>query len=115
MSIHIQWTLVLTNSSIYRTNLSVSSFLNIKTFIQNLGLTNTAFNEFLIISNKNIGFLLRFYHVFSDNGFIIFFKLRNFFAAFESLKPVEFPMPAVVRNMNLKHFHSNVSSFQITL
>ena len=33
-----------------------------KTLIRNLGLKNTTFNEFLIISNKNIGFLVKFYH-----------------------------------------------------
>ena len=41
-------------------NFSVPSFLTMKTLIQNLDLTNTAFNKFLIISNKNIGFLHKF-------------------------------------------------------
>lgn len=78
--------------------------------IQNLGLANTAFNEFLIISNKYIGFLLKFYHGFSEQYHI--FELRSLFATFESLTSVEFPMYAVVRNSNSKHFHPNASSFQ---
>ena len=63
-----------------------------KTLIQNLGLTNTVFNEFLIRSNKNIGFLLKFYHGFSEHYHIL--ELRSLFATFESLKSVEFPMQA---------------------
>ena len=46
-------------------NLLIPSFLAMKTLIQNLGLANTFFNKFLIISNKNICFLLKFYHGFS--------------------------------------------------
>ena len=83
-----------------------------KTLTQNLGLTNTAFNEFLIISNKSINFLLMFYRGFSEQYHI--FKLRSLFTTFQSLKPVEFPMNPVVRNSNSKHFHSNALSFQIT-
>ena len=55
-----------------------------KTLIQNLGLTNTAFNEFRIISNKNIGFLLKVYHGSSKQDDI--FELRSLFATFESLE-----------------------------
>ena len=44
---------------------SVPSFLTMKTLIQILGLTNTAFNNFPITSNKNIDFLLKIYHGFS--------------------------------------------------
>ena len=84
-----------------------------KTLIQNLVLTNTAFNEFLIISNKNFGCLIKFYHGFSKHYHT--FDLRSLFATFESLKSVEFTMHAVVRNSNLKHVRSNASSFQITL
>ena len=62
--------------------------------IQSLSLTNTAFKEFLIISHKNIGFLLKFYQEFSEQYRI--FELRSLFATFESLKSVEFPMRAVV-------------------
>ena len=43
--------------------------------IKNLGLLNTAFNEFLIISNKNISFLLKFYHGFSKQYHILSFKV----------------------------------------
>ena len=64
---------------------------------------NTTFNEFLIISYKDIGFILKFYHGFSDQHYI--FKLRSLFATFESLKSVEFPLHTVVRNSNSKHFH----------
>ena len=65
-----------------------------ETLIQNLGLTNTAFNEFLIIANKSIGFLLTFYHGFSEQYHI--FELRSLFTIFESLKSAEFLMRAVV-------------------
>ena len=64
-----------------------------KTLIQSLGLTNTAFNVFFIISNKNIGFLLQFYHGSSKQYHI--FELRSLFATFKSVKLVEFPMHAV--------------------
>ena len=47
-------------------NLSVPLFLTTKSLIQNLSLTNTPFNKFLIISNKNIGFLIKFYPVFTE-------------------------------------------------
>ena len=87
-------------------NLSVPSFLTRKTLIQNLGLTNIAFNEYLVIWNKNIGFHLKFYGRFSEQNHI--FDLRSLFATFESLKSVKFPMHALVRNSNSKHFHSNV-------
>ena len=43
--------------------------------IKNLGLLNTTFNEFLIISNKNISFLLKFYHGFSKQYHILSFKV----------------------------------------
>ena len=78
----------------YQTNVSVPSFLTMKTQIQSLSLTNTAFKEFLIISHKNIGFLLKFYQEFSEQYRI--FELQSLFATFESLKSVEFPMRAVV-------------------
>ena len=87
-------------------NLPVPSFLTMKTLMQNLVLTNTAFDEYLVISNKNIGFLLKFYHRFSEQNHIL--ELRSLFATFESLKSVEFPIHAVVRNSDSKHFHSNV-------
>ena len=61
--------------------------------MQNLGLTKTAFNEFLITSNKNIGFVVKFYHGFSEQYRI--FELRSLFATFESLKSVEFSVHAV--------------------
>ena len=82
-----------------------------KTLIQNLALTNTAFNGFAIILNKNIGFLLTF--CFSEQYHV--FKLLSLFVTFESLRSVEFLMHAVVQNSNLKHFYSNASSFQIKL
>ena len=72
----------------------VPSFLTVKTLIQNLGLTNTPFNKFLIISNKNIRFFLRFYHGLSEQYHI--FEFQSLFTTFESLKSVEFPMHAVV-------------------
>ena len=37
-----------------------------KTQRQNPDLANSAFNEFLIISNENIGFLLKFYLRFGE-------------------------------------------------
>ena len=46
-----------------------------KSLMQNLGLTKTTFNELLIISNKNIGFLVKFYHGFSEHYNILY---RNF-------------------------------------
>ena len=54
-----------------------------KTLVQNFGLTNTTFNEFLIILNKNIGFLLKFYHRFSEQYLI--FELQSLFLILESL------------------------------
>ena len=69
-----------------------SSKISLKILIQSLAFPNTAFNEFLIIPNKNIGFLLKFYHGFSKQYHI--FELRNLFATFESLKSVEFPLHA---------------------
>ena len=84
-----------------------------KILIPNLRLTNTVFNKFLIISNKNnIGFLLKFYHVFSKQHHI--FAVRSLFATFESQKSVEFPMQKV-QNSNLKHFHLNASSLIVNL
>ena len=94
-------------------NLSVPSFLAMKTLIPNLGLTNTAFNKFLIIPNKNIGFLLKFYHEFGEQNHI--FELRSLFATFESLKSVEFSMHPVVRNSNSKHFYLNSDYILVTL
>ena len=93
-------------------NLSAASFLTIKTLIQSLSSTDVAFNEFLIISNKNIGFLLKSYNEFSGQYHI--FELRSLFGTFESLKFIEFSMQAVVGNSNSKYFRSNASSFQIT-
>ena len=81
--------------------------------IQSLSLTNTAFKEFLIISHKNIGFLLKFYQEFSEQYRI--FELRSLFATFESLKSVEFLMHTEFRNSNSKHFCSNASLLQFTL
>ena len=69
------------------------SFLTIKSPIQNLGLTNTAFDKFLFMPNKNIGFLLKFYLGFSKQYHI--FKSENLFATFESLRSVEFPMQTI--------------------
>ena len=50
------------------------------TLIQNLSLTNTAFNEFLNISNKTIGVLLKFYHGFTGicliSALIQLFEIR---------------------------------------
>ena len=98
---------------LYRTK-SVGPFiLTMKTLMQKLGLMNTTFNKFLIISKKNIGFLLKFYHGFSKQYHI--FELRDLFTTFESLKSVKFPRHTVVQNSNSKNFHSNSSSFQITL
>ena len=113
ISEQLQWTLVLTNM-VFNEFLVISnvvSFLAMKTLIQNLALKNTSFNDFLI-SNKNIGFLLKFRHGFREQYHI--FELRSLFATFVSPKSVEFPMHAVVRNSNSKHFHSNASSFQTT-
>ena len=73
-----------------------------ETLIQNIGLTNTTFNKFLILSNKNIGFLLKLYYRFSEQYYIL--ELQSLFATFESLKSVKLLMHAVVRNSNLKRF-----------
>ena len=94
-------------------NLSVPSFLTMKTLILSFNLTNTAFNEFLIILNKNIGFLFKFYHGLSELNHI--FEFRSLFATAESLKSVEFPIHAVVRNSNSKHFHSMPNHFKLCL
>ena len=51
----------------------VPSFLAMKTLIKNLGLTNTAFNEFLVISNKNIGPFIKFYGGYSEQYHIFEF------------------------------------------
>ena len=85
---------ILTNFSLYRKNHSVPWFLTMKTLIQNFDLTNTALNEFLIMSNKNVGFLIKFYHGFSERYHT--FELRSLFPTFESLKSVEIPIYAVV-------------------
>ena len=74
---------------------------------------SAAFDKFLIIWNKNIGFLLTFFQEFSKEYHI--FELWSLFATFESLKFVDLPMHAVVRNLNSKYFHSNSLLFQITL
>ena len=96
-------------------------------------LTNMVFNVFLPISNKisqslifayenshakprfiNTAlneFLIKFYHGFNKHSYI--FELQSLFETLESLKSVEFPMHAVVRNSNSKHFYSNASSFKI--
>ena len=87
--------------SVLKYSYTVSSFLTMKTVIQNPDLANSAFNEFLIISNENIGFLLKFYLRFGEEDHI--FKLRSLFATFNSLRSVEFPMHAVVRNSNSKY------------
>ena len=58
-------------------NLSVTSFLTMKTLIQNFGLTNTAIKKFLIILKKNMGFLLKFYQGLSEQYHI--FELRTKF------------------------------------
>ena len=73
-----------------------------ETLIQNIGLTNTTFNKFPILSNKNIGFLLKLYYRFSEQYYIL--ELQSLFATFESLKSVKLLMHAVVRNSNLKRF-----------
>ena len=62
-------------------SISVASFLTINTVTQKLGLTTTALNKFLIISNENIDFLLKLYHGFSKQYHI--FELRSLFATFE--------------------------------
>ena len=65
-----------------------------KTLIQNLSLTNTTFNELLIVSNRNIGFFLKFSHGFSKQHHI--FELWSLFGTLESLKSVKFLTHAVV-------------------
>ena len=52
-----------------------------KTLTQNLDLINTSFNEFLTILNRNIGFLLKFYHEFSEKYHI--FDIQSLFAITE--------------------------------
>ena len=39
------------------------------------------------------------------------FELRSLFATFETLKSVEFPVHAVVRNLDWKQFNSNALLF----
>ena len=73
-----------------------------ETLIQNIGLTNTTFNRFLILSNKNIGFLLKFYYRFSEQYYIL--ELQSLFTTFKSLKSVKLLMHAVIQNPNLKRF-----------
>ena len=115
----LQWTLVLMymvfNEHVryIEQNLSVPSIFSMKTLTQNHGLRNTAFIEFLTISNKHIGFLLKFYHGFSQKYHI--FELWSSSAIIESLKSVKFPMHEVARNSNSKHFYSHVLLFQTTL
>ena len=104
----IQWTLVLTNFLLHRTK-SLGPF----TFDWKKAKKNTAFNEFLVISNRNIGSFLKFCHVFSEQYHIS--EFRSLFATFESLKSTKFPMHTVIPNSNSKYFHWNVSSFQIKL
>ena len=70
-------------------------------------------NEFLVILNKKTGFFIKSFPGFREQYHI--FKLWRLFATFKSLKFIEFPTEAVVRNLNSKHFHSNALSFQITL
>ena len=94
IGLSFQHTWFLNNSSLYQKNLSVSSFFTKKMLIQDLGLTNTAFNKFFILWNKNIGFLLKYYHGFGEQYHI--FQLRSLFSTFKSLKSVEFPVDTVV-------------------
>ena len=82
----------------------VISFLTMKTLIQNLGLTNTTFNKFLIISNKNIGFLFRFCHKYSKQNHI--FELWSLILTLEPLRSVNFSDACVVWNSNSKELHS---------
>ena len=93
-----------------------------KILITNLGLTNTTFNEYLMILNWSIGFyieqisisfLLQFYYGFSEQYHI--FELPSLFATFKLMKFVKFLMYAVVQNSYSKHFDSNALPFQITL
>ena len=77
--------------------------------MQNLGLTHTATNKFLIILNKSIDLLLKFCHGFSKQYHI--FELQSLFTTFESLISVEFLIYAVVHISSLNYFHINGLSF----
>ena len=101
------------NSSLYQTKLLDPFIFHYENSHAKSQLkANTAFSKFLIISNKAIGFLLKFYHGFSKYYHV--FELRSLFTTFQSLKSVEVPMHVVVRSSDSKHFCSNASSCQIT-
>ena len=99
----LSWILVLTNM-VFNEFLVISTkisrafhFWLWKTLIQNPGLTNTTFREFPIISNKNIGFLLKFYHgYFWASKFICNFWITEIYRISNACS-------------SWKHFHSNVS------
>ena len=93
---YLQWTLVLTNivfhESLEISNQSLGSLIfDYENFHTNL----VTSNKFLITSNKNIGFLVTFYHGFSEQYRI--FELQSLFAIFESLKFVKFPIHAIAK------------------
>ena len=116
---YLQWTLVLTNivfnESLEISNQSLGSLIfDYENFHTNL----VTSNKFLITSNKNIGFLVTFYHGFSEQYRI--FELQSLFAIFESLKFVKFPIHAIskfkFKTFPFKHFIvSNQIAVTVTL
>ena len=116
---YLQWTLVLTNivfnESLEISNQSLGSLIfDYENFHTNL----VTSNKFLITSNKNIGFLVTFYHGFSEQYRI--FELQSLFAIFESLKFVKFPIHAIskfkFKTFPFKHFVvSNQIAVTVTL
>ena len=116
---YLQWILVLTNivfnESLEISNQSLGSLIfDYENFHTNL----VTSNKFLITSNKNIGFLVTFYHGFSEQYRI--FELQSLFAIFESLKFVKFPIHAIskfkFKTFPFKHFVvSNQIAVTVTL
>ena len=116
---YLQWTLVLTNivfhESLEISNQSLGSLIfDYENFHTNL----VTSNKFLITSNKNIGFLVTFYHGFSEQYRI--FELQSLFAIFESLKFVKFSIHAIskfkFKTFPFKHFIvSNQIAVTVTL
>ena len=88
------WNQVVTIVILIQQMLCIEQILDYANADTKLWFKNTPFNEFLIISNKNNGFLNRFYIGFSEQYHT--FELQILFVSFESLKAIEFLMHAVV-------------------
>ena len=73
-----------------------------KTLIQNFYRKSTAFNEFLNISNKHIGFFLKIYHGFNKQYHNL--EVRSLFAIVESLKSVGISDTCICSKFKFKSF-----------